>query len=186
MYYREEVLGELPKDELRGRIPLAQCKTRRLYRVDTRNFGPIAVFDAESQNGFYGLRRKFNAVRLDVEYHFQNEAFNTAIPWEELPEELPAEIELRYGLGSVCKRCHVACEYARWPEGGEREIRLKSGETMRVPGQWRHLADTQCDDCFAIGVPNTPLYAWLKEMEKRYWWPAGERPEWINESEDGT
>ena len=189
MYYRHEVIGESwPEDDkLRGRIPVEKCKTRRLYRVDTRNFGPVAVFDVESNNGFYGLRRKFG-IRLDVEYHFQNEAFNTASPWQELPEELPPEIELAYDLGSACCVCKKPVEF-----------RPDDGVPGHTPGKWFHKDPSIVEDhspehrrgsvavpgrADPVGVWNTPLFEWLKQMEIKYWHPAGEEPEWMREASE--
>jgi hypothetical protein len=172
MMYRHRILGENwpADDKLRGRIPVDQCKTRRLYRVDTRNFGPVAVFDKETNNGFYGVRRKFG-IRLDVEYHFQNEAFNTASPWEELPEELPADIELVLSYPTECKNCKVLVEWRSNATG------TKDGP---APGKWFHLGETACTECFPVGREYTPLMTWLKAMEEKYGAYPGWVPEWLD------
>jgi hypothetical protein len=146
-------------------IPLADCKDRRVYRLQSRNLD-FGVFRAAT-GGFIGLREKFGDRYLFEELH-RGDGGGTASPLEELAEELPVEIPLREGLGSVCQTCGVACDYVRWPEGGEREIALESGGTMKVPGQWQHLQATECVKVRAVGKSNTAFFDWLDAVEKRH------------------
>lgn len=181
MFYRHLVRRDTyePGDTFRGRLPIVECKARVLYRVDTRNLGPIAVFDPECNNGFVGIRRKFG-IRLDAEYHWENGApHGTANPWEELPETLPPTIELVQSMPTVCKHCKVR---AKWRSD------LSGTHDGPPPGTWYHLAPTKCEDCSPVSYGNEALMTWLKSMEEKYWWPVGEEPEWkhppVEEDED--
>lgn len=147
-------------------IPKAECKNRKLYRIHSRNLR-LGVFREES-GGFFGLRTKFGDTYVFEEYHYQNEAYATVAPLEELPEDLPADIALTETLGTVCEKCGQPAEYASWPEGGEREITLKSGGTMKVSGQWQHRDGTRCEDMAGRGKANDALFTWLRSMEAKY------------------
>lgn len=178
MFYRHLVRGETfaDGDTFRGRIPIIACVERRLYRVDTRNFGPIAIFDGTGHNGFYGIRRKFG-IRLDVEFHWENgPPHGTANPWEELDETLPEEIEFKTSMPTVCKACKVPVEW---------RSNTTSTREGPAPGKWFHLADTECtEDLLPVSYENRLLMEWLKSMELKYWWPVGEQPEWLNPPPD--
>ena len=171
MYYRHEILGEKRSREMSDRIAHPLCKERRLYRLDTRNLGPVAVFNGHT--GFIGLRRKFNSLRIDTEYHWDPGAdgtgtFGTANPWRELDEELPADIPLREFLPDICRDCGVECE---WREAVFKE---KQGEWP-----WFHLAETVCQKVRPVAVQNQRLFEWLKLMEEKYLGPPGWAPEWL-------
>ena len=90
MRYAHEKFGnKIDWDKIR--IPWVQCTIGRLYRLDTRNLGPVAVCDGI--NGFLGLRRKFGSIFIDHETHHElSDQFGTASPWEELSDEIPLEI----------------------------------------------------------------------------------------------
>lgn len=147
-------------------IPKSECRDRVLYRIRSRNL-VLGVYRAES-GGFLGLRTKFGQVYVFEEYHWENESYATVKPLEELPETLPPEIPNEEGLGTVCSFCDVPCAYVNWPEGGEREITLPTGGTMRVPGEWRHLGPTDCTKVSAVGKANTALHEWLLSMGAKY------------------
>lgn len=146
-------------------IPRAECEDRRLYRIKSRNL-LLGVFKAET-GGFLGLRSKFGSIYVFEEYHYENPEFATVAPQEALPEVLPVEIPLKEGLGTECQTCGVLVSYVKFPEG-EREVVLKTGGTMMAPGNWEHLAPTDCKEPKAVGVYNHALDAWLHEMEKKY------------------
>ena len=160
MYYREG----------RGIIKLADCVDGRLYRVDTRNFGPVSVFSAKD-GGFIGLRRKFDQIRLDTEYHYEQPSFATAWPWEELPESIPSYLELTCHFDTVCKNCNLPLEYY-------------SNKTRTVdgpwPGFWQHLPEIGCLEPSPVAYSNKPLKDWLKKMEEKYLGPPDFRPEWLD------
>ncbi len=140
-------------------IPKGECRDRQLYRLRARNIR-FGVFRAET-GGFFGIRRKFGSEFVDEEFHHDNGApYGTVNPLEELPDRLPDDVLLTDDLGSACK-CGVACEYVAWPEGGEREIVLTTGGTMKVSGVWTHLATTDCVDVRPQRVGNKPLFDWL-------------------------
>lgn len=64
-------------------IPLTQCRHRYLYRIGSRNLS-LGVFD-RGQNGFVGIREKFDDLYLFVEYHWDcGPPYGTVNPLEEL------------------------------------------------------------------------------------------------------
>lgn len=69
-------------------IPLDECKHGFLYRIIARNL-KHGIFN-KSENGFIGIRTKFNSRFLDTEYHWDNEplAFATVKPIKEI-EKVP-------------------------------------------------------------------------------------------------
>jgi hypothetical protein len=130
-------------------IPLNQCKNRKLYRVDARNFG-IAVF-TEAEKGFIGLRYKFGNTFPDLEYHWDTGApHGTANPIEELPEELPEDICLDQNGPSICANCEIKVRY--------------------VPEQKRyeHLEPTHCNKLHAVIISNDAIEKWLADMKIKY------------------
>jgi len=85
--------------ERSDRIPLDQCRDRRVYRVLSRNLS-LGVFRASSR-GFIGIRTKFGSRFLFEEYHWDTGApYGTANPLEELGVTLPDDIGLEMDLGS--------------------------------------------------------------------------------------
>jgi hypothetical protein len=154
--------------ENRQCIPKEQCKDRKLYRIHSRNL-LFGVFRATT-GGFLGLREKFDRVYVFEEYHYDNgPPYGTVRPIEELPEELPEGIQNEVDLGAKCSKCGRDSEYIDWPEGGEREITLQSGETRMVPGLWKHLDGTRCEDMYGHTKDNYALDKWLQEMEEKYY-----------------
>lgn len=145
-------------------IPKSNCKDRQLYRIHSRNL-KFGVF-RESTGGFLGLRTKFGSAYIFEEYHWENEAFATVQPQEELPEVLPSEIELADGLGSFCLHCDKKCKYIDFPNGSQ-EVFVK-GKSLMVEGKWEHIEETDCQDVKSYYKSNKPLYNWLIEMEKKY------------------
>lgn len=164
MYYRRTAMEKRGKgtyDDSDGRaIPVTQLLDRRLYRVDTRNLGPVALCYVDgngdgppwARTGFIGIREKFGARFLDTEYHYQNSDFPTAVPWELLPEELPADIAAgeHYPPYPTCRHCGVRTEW-------------DSEQVMEV-----HLEATSCQNASGVYHQNDALYAWLQAMEIKY------------------
>lgn len=73
-------------------IPVENCKNRRLYKIQSRNLD-FGVFN-DATSGFTGIREKYDYFYAFEEYHWgTGEPFGTACPYEELPDELPPEIE---------------------------------------------------------------------------------------------
>jgi hypothetical protein len=156
-------------------IPRSECKDRHLYRIKSRNLR-LGVF-RESTGGFLGLREKYDRIYVFEEYHWENAAFATVQPIELLPEVLPADIMNVESLGTRCTHCQMPIDYVYWPEGGEREVPLQSGGTISVPGEWTHVAPTDCQTPIEpVSCPradpvdwtNMALETWLHEMEAKY------------------
>lgn len=73
-------------------IPLADCKPRWLYYIDSRNLA-MGVYNPDDK-GFIGIRTKFGSRFLATEYHWDTgEPYGTAIPYAAL-EQIPDDIEL--------------------------------------------------------------------------------------------
>ena len=73
-------------------IPIAECRSRWLYSMDSRNLS-MGVYN-DSNKGFIGVRTKFRDSYLFAEYHWDvGEPFGTAIPHSAL-EQIPDDIEL--------------------------------------------------------------------------------------------
>ncbi len=73
-------------------IPQTECIARCLYRIHARNFR-LGVWNGE--NGFIGLRVKWEEQYLFTEYHWDTgEPLGTVKPWMKLSEKVPEEIEL--------------------------------------------------------------------------------------------
>ncbi|MCK9567544.1 hypothetical protein M0R72_01180 [Candidatus Pacearchaeota archaeon] len=147
-----------------GWIPKDSCKDRFLYRINSRNLF-LGVFRAAT-GGFIGLRTKFGSVYAFEEYHWDNEAFATVKPEEQL-EELPAEIVLDTGLGSRCHNCHKTCAYIDFLDG-PREKDYGGERKVSIRGEWKHTEPSDCTEVLAYGEPNAPLEKWLHEMEAKY------------------
>lgn len=74
-------------------ISLNDCVHRGVYKINSRNLS-IGVFNKDN-NGFIGIRRKFDAIYLDTEYHWDTGApFGTVKP-DSLICMLPEEIECK-------------------------------------------------------------------------------------------
>jgi len=99
------------------RIPKADCKDRKLYRIKSRNLA-IGVFRAAT-GGFLGLRTKFGSTFVDEEFHWDNgEPYGTVDPQEELPEELPSGVPNEEDSSAL--RAWLQEMEARYPRGATR------------------------------------------------------------------
>lgn len=73
-------------------LSVSQCKKRRLYRFQARNFW-FGVFQG---TGFIGIREKFGSQFLCTEYHWdEGPPFGTVLKVREAGEDLPEGIPLR-------------------------------------------------------------------------------------------
>jgi hypothetical protein len=82
-------------------IPLSDCKHGYVYELKSRNLS-TGVFNKED-NGFIGIRLKFNYEFLFTEYHWDTgPPFGTAKPLE-LLEKIPEDIEMKETLGAIDK-----------------------------------------------------------------------------------
>ena len=148
-------------------LPLADCKDRKLYRVDARrqSFG---VFK-KATGGFLGLREKFGSVFVFEEFHWEaSKIHGTVQPLEELPEDLPSDIVLAAGLDSICSKCGVVCKFEKYPNDEVRRMPTSNGGMLNLIGEWKHQELTNCVDVMPCGQPNEPLEQWLHKMEKKY------------------
>lgn len=87
-------------------IPKNELKERGIYELASRNLA-VGVYDGEE--GFVGIRSKFNSLFLDTEYLSRNLGgtkigIDTVTPYK-LVGFLSEQIPLSEGLGSVCAEC---------------------------------------------------------------------------------
>jgi hypothetical protein len=134
-------------------IPLDKCKSRFLYRLHSRNL-EIGVFDS-STNGFVGIRTKFGSRHLFTEYHYDASALcGTANATEEL-EPLPEGISLEERLGTIEEQTKRPVAFDKPKREGGRG--------------WYYLDDNVAsNEIRAVSIPNTALFEWLREKEKKY------------------
>lgn len=140
-------------------IQREQCVERKLYRIHSRNLR-FGVYDAHHK-GFIGIRTKFKLRFAFMEYHWENgPPYGTVKPEEELPEELPADIDLCVSYPwSECGDCGGKMKYIEWEPGA-------AGNGY--PGRWRHLESDTCTSINAMAVENVRLFKWLEAMEEKY------------------
>ena len=132
-------------------LPLAECKDRFLYRLNSRNLS-LGVFNAKLQ-GFVGIRYKFDEY-LDTEYHWDTGApHGTAYPLEEL-RELPDEIELKENTPTEDSKTGRLVAFDKpVKDGGKGWYFLDTGESSQ--------------DIRPTSRTYQPLFDWLKEQEKQ-------------------
>lgn len=90
-------------------IKLEDCQRGKIYRIKARNFS-IGVFDG--QQGFIGVRNKFDYEFLATEYHYDagDGTWGTAKPFE-IVGEVPSWIDLKEELGTICTNCGRPCKH---------------------------------------------------------------------------
>lgn len=130
-------------------IPVEKCKSRRLYKIHSRNLS-YGVYDAE-RRGFIGIRTKFSDRYLFTEYHYDNgPPFGTVMPQEATEYVLPDTIRLAECLDDVCSTCDVRVKFV-----------LDNPKEHR--GHWEHLEDTDCINVCPCAGFNKTLFDWLEE-----------------------
>lgn len=161
-------------------IRIPDLQHRRLYRIYARNLR-LGVYNAPNVE-FWGLRTKFGRTFAESEFHWDHEHHATTKPYELLDEPVPADLELKYSLGSVCEHCGSPSEYRAF-EGGPRPLLLKTGITIQARGGGVHLVKTDCTTCDLVMKGNPPLDAWLREMYAKY---PGDRPDQLEPLRKGS
>lgn len=142
-------------------IPLSECIDGHLYRIQSRNLA-FGVFK-KSDNGFVGIREKFDSHFLFTEYHWdQGPPFGTVQPVEDLG---PCPItELREHLGTVCTAHQRPAFYD--------ETRPNVKPETTHPGTWVHVDDKSplalSEKDHPRAVANTELFEWLQQQEQKH------------------
>jgi hypothetical protein len=145
-------------------IPIAECKRGYIYRLHSRNLA-YGVFVPEDNNGFIGIRQKFDSRFLFTEYHWENgPPHGTAKPLEEMGPIEDKRILLVCNFPSVCIYCGERVEYLN-VDGGV----AKHGRTYE--GEWVHITasdDTAglCDNPTATAPNNVLLFNLLDTAEE--------------------
>ena len=116
-------------------LNIEDLEDRRAYLIDSRNLW-VGFWSARNE-AFYGIREKFSARFVDVEYHWKDDPpTGTARATQALDLFLPEGVQLRTVLGLVCQECRQPVEQV-W-EGGP-----SFREGGRCVGN-RHLEETDC------------------------------------------
>ena len=79
-------------------IPVNELKHRAVYATRSRNL-LVGVWD-ENSKGFLGIRTKMGDTYLFTEYHY--DLGGTAHALEELPLQIPEDVELRENFSPTC------------------------------------------------------------------------------------
>jgi hypothetical protein len=151
-------------------IHLNQCKRGFLYKIHSRNLR-LGVYDGEE--GFIGIRTKFNQKYLFTEMHWQTgPPYGTVKPLEELcqlPRNIPCHTDDVHAYGSS--------DYAIDPETGEdrpvlrRNLRVGEpvhGRRQGFVDEWAGTAERLPDRLYPFIKGNNLLFKWLEEKEKEY------------------
>lgn len=106
-------------------IPVGKLKHRAVYALRSRNL-LVGVWD-ENSKGFIGVREKMRDTYLFTEYHY--DLGGTANATEELPLNVPEDVELRENFDPTC-RDHLQDVVFTTPiaKGGEGWIHVKTKE----------------------------------------------------------
>lgn len=83
-------------------IPMEQCVKGRVYEINCRNLR-LGVYDGNE--GFIGIRQKFNSRYLFTEFHFdQGMPFGTVKGQIDTGVNIPDKIKISEDLGSVDRK----------------------------------------------------------------------------------
>lgn len=126
-------------------IPISCCIHRGIYKLNGRNIN-IGIYDW-GKVGFYGLREKYDTLRIDFEKHINCQG--TAMPIELLDIELPESIVLTASLGTKCYNCGYWVEY------------------IKAEKKWIHI-NHECNSLRPVTRINKQLFDFLKELEGKY------------------
>lgn len=135
-------------------IPLHECYKGYVYKLNSRNLS-YGVFDG--QDGFIGIREKFDSKFLFKEYHYDSPAFATAKPILQI-EKIPGWIEIREQLATVCGDC------------GRLIKAIPIGDTP-IPVKWEHVPlgniNVDYSNCriHPVSLENSYLFDFLKKYE---------------------
>jgi hypothetical protein len=109
-----------------SKIPLAECRPRRLYAIRSRNLA-YGVYDGSG--GFIGIREKFGSRYLFTEYHWdQGPPFGTVSPQYDLGSELPEAIPLAESVDLAGRRAANTALFD-WIDGQTRDGMLPVDDT---------------------------------------------------------
>lgn len=140
----------LKNEERKDYIKLEDCVRGRVYQIHSRNLS-FGVFNGDG--GFIGIRFKFNSRFLDTEWHWDH-GRGTAKPLKDLNIDLPAEIKLATGLGTI-------------DETTKRPVSFD--EPVASGGRGWYFTDTnEADQTIKPrGVGNKALFDFMDNIEKQ-------------------
>jgi len=139
-------------------IPMEECKTRRLYRIRSRNLR-VGVYDGKE--GFLGIRTKFGSRYVFTEYHWdQGPPHGTVKPQEDLGVDLPEEILLEEYVGTVDKSTRRPVGFDRTKATPE-----EGGNAVGYKGWYFTDTGEYSQGIHGVLVGNDKLFAWLEEHD---------------------
>lgn len=152
---RNEAYTKLPfvdRKESTPRVPIDACIQGRLYKINCRNLS-LGVYDGNQ--GFIGIRQKFNSKFLFTEYHWdQGPPHGTVFGVVDTGIDLPEHIALTESPGTIDKST------GRW---------VKFDKPVDDGGKGWYFADTgeASKDIHPVGKSNTELFDWLMEQSNK-------------------
>ena len=146
-------------------IPLPECKKRTIYKVNSRNL-LYGVYDGNE--GFLGIRQKFDYKFLFTEYHYDQGAPHGTVRPIEPVEVLPDWIDLKHSLGTICRNCGLL-------------VKSIPITDKPVPVRWEHIPfetyndetdetlpfKNGCEEASPLSLGNPYLFDFLDNLEKR-------------------
>jgi hypothetical protein len=156
------------------RPAIADCITRRVYVLHSRNLG-VGVYDGEQ--GFIGIREKFGHLFLFTEYHWdQGAPYGTVDGAVDSGIDVPEPIQVVETLGRIDKLTGRPIEWATTipnpnpSQAGKGKLgwwRYVDGEPAPAVGKLDFDADGRDTGLYAQSVPNDALFAFLDECEAK-------------------
>ena len=151
-------------------IQHADCKKGRVYEIQSRNLS-YGVFDGKY--GFIGIREKFGNRYLFTEYHYEQGApFGTVTPFRDTGIDVPNEITVADGLGSVDETTGRMIEHDNTIDNPNPSMKGSKGWWRFVdtkepcpPVTVKDSSGKESHGTHAMGVSNTALFKFLEAVE---------------------
>ncbi len=145
----------MPQDDReKNKIPIADCITGRVYKIDCRNFS-VGVYDGNE--GFIGIRTKFGNSYLFTEYHYdQGPPFGTVESQIDTGIDVPDTIPIDENLETLDQKTGRPIYFdVPAADGGRGWVFKDTGE--------------EGEDIRSVSVPNQPLFEFLDKIRRELW-----------------
>lgn len=151
-------------------IPLDECEDAAVYKIHSRNLA-VGVF-VKARNGFIGIREKFGARYLFMEYHWDTgEPYGTVHPEKKLAVTIPEGVELDESLGTVDEKTGKPVKFSKTPDKGGNGKAFQpdkdgNAETITVEGWCWAGTGEQGKDIRPVTLNNKVLFEFLDSLPK--------------------
>jgi len=140
--------------------PIKDCVRGRVYRLRCRRLS-IGVFDGE--DGFIGIRSKFDYRYLFTEHHWEVGDFGTVAGAEDLGIDVPADIPLATQLGTVDRATGRQLDH---------DDDIENPNVEGLMGWWRFSDTREIAPTIAAGldpiiVDNKALFEFLEQTQRQ-------------------